>query len=99
MQGAYIERVTVDSLINAGPCVLYAVTATMIVAGHTIDIYDGQDKYSGKIVQRLTGLANAPITVTYGTGVYLATGLYIDVGTDGDYVTVTWSTVPEDFVR
>jgi hypothetical protein len=90
----YVERVTNDTLIHNGACILISVHPVFLVAGQIIDIRNSQDADSGQLIDRLLGTPNVIVPLEYGEGAYLDKGLFVHIGTAGDYCTVVWRPYP-----
>ena len=71
-----------DSLVSAKGLLLKGIVLLTSVTGGDIVIYDGQDATSGRKICTFKGLANVSLPVSFGEGLRLERGLFIDVGSN-----------------
>jgi len=96
--GAYIERVTTDTLIHRGPCLLFRVRPQVAVAGQRVEVYDGEDMIAGVLRDKIICDVNVPASADYGPGAYFHQGLFVHIVTAGDAATVVWMPLPPEEV-
>jgi hypothetical protein len=94
MLGAYIVRVTEDTLVHNGACLLFRVRPQVAVAGQIVELYDGQDMIAGVLRDKIICDVNVPTSADYGPGAYFANGLFVHVHTAGDAATVVYTPLP-----
>jgi hypothetical protein len=94
-QHTHIERLTEDRLVHTGPCVLYVCNATIRAAQQLIEIYDGIDIVSGMLIERIEAPVLITLPLLFLPGAEFTRGLFVHIGTRGDYCTIVWGTLHE----
>jgi len=84
----YIEK---DSVVSDQPSLLFGVIVNGSSNGAYVDLYAGQDADSGSKIARVQVLANVSWEIFMARPVVCGRGIYVDLGTNIDSVTVIWA--------
>jgi len=88
--GVQYSYLTADRLIERDPVILHSTTLLASTTGGDVTVYDGHDATSGRVVNVHEGTANECNTVTYGPGILLRDGLFVDIGSSVTGFLVVW---------
>ena len=91
MQGANFAYLTDDHLVCQGAAYLHGVIVNASSSGGSIDIYEGQDKGSGRKIATLRAFEDQTKTFNFPGGIYCQRGIFIDSVSHIDNFTVIWS--------
>jgi hypothetical protein len=84
------EWITADGLVASGPIVLRSISVVSDGVGAAdATIYDGISD-DGQTVAKITALSGDTRTLSFGDGIILPTGLYVDVGSNVTGVSIVW---------
>ena len=89
------DVVSADRLISTEPCLLHGAVILASALGGDATIYDGHDATTGKSVLPLKGAANISNPIMFPEPVFLARGLFVDVGSSITSVAIIWEPLGE----
>ena len=71
--------VRVDTIVNEGETLLYGCVILASAAGGEVQLFDGLDADSGRLISRIKGNANESIPIIFNKPLRLDRGLFVDV--------------------
>jgi len=77
------KRLAADGLAIKGPALLYRVSGRGTAAGLVATLYHGQNVDANNIVLSYYTLANTVLELSFGPGILLEKGLYVDFDANG----------------
>ena len=88
------DRVTADTEVYHGACVLRMVNIKTSAAGGDVTLYDGLDAVSGRKIITLVGKNNETNPIVFGRrGIAIENGLFVDVGSNVDEVLLVFDPI------
>lgn len=85
-----VERVTADRVVHYGPALIFAVAIASDGGGDAdADLYDGQSA-DGKKLFDLYAVDEAFAQLTFPAPVPMQQGIYVDIGTNCESVTILY---------
>lgn len=71
--------VKVDTIVNEGETLLHGCVILASAAGGEVQLFDGLDADSGRLIARIKGNANESIPILFYKPLRLDRGLFVDV--------------------
>ena len=91
MPASSFSNFSIDTLVNQGPTLLYGLDILASAVGGDVTLYEGLDSLSGRKIGAYKGTTNITIPIRFTPELFLARGLYADVGSSISEVTIYYS--------
>jgi len=83
-----------DGRVYEGPCVLFEIILQPVGNGESVDVYDGRDATSGKLLTTIVAATTTTTHLSLGQGIKCDLGIYLDVGQTASIVTFGFKSLP-----
>jgi hypothetical protein len=88
--GIGFTRLTASAIVNEDPTLLYGGIVLSAVAASTVEIYEGLDAASGRLIATIMGPALISWVYEFANPLYLDRGLFVVIGAGITEATIFW---------